>query len=719
MSVTSPEGAGRFKRTPLRARVWTSGLEFLPERAQRAFAHDAAWIVLGLAIAVAVAWRVVATPGELVRWDAEYPFAGELWTRQFTSAWDTSTGSTLVTIVRTYADAPWGVVVQMLGLSPESAGKFHWLSWHLLGFLAGYVGARLMVGPEMRAAHPVAVRAGLVLAGLFWALNPWSLGRWGQLHVHVSAMVLPLVLGLAVSAARSSSRCGRVRCALAAAATLAFVGSVSPHYMAIGVLSGIGWFVYATLMARDGRRPILITASVFIGGYAILAAFFLVPYVVASIGGSATGPTYLSGDGDISVLWPFMSVGNTLALTGHEGWDSLFRPSTPSALAGWRMASFVPAALLVLVFVRLPRHRLLLGYSAILLGLAALFQIATYAEATRPAYLAIVANAPFGWALRSPDKLTGVLALAYLPGIALAPAMFTRHAPRTVPVVGAIQMAVVGLALAIYMLPSVQWALLDERAQHVPERFPASFRTVPAEIDRRNADWGSRTLLAIWDQRRPEWSSQGRVLPLIERRSVTTPYTASNLSVGDRLAALLESDARNVSDVLRAHGVARVLVATDTTRGQYIARRLRLTDGMEIEFAEDYYEVFRTVEPPYPWVYEQGPAGPAELPWRREAMHRLVVGVPPGGEQPREIITQEYWDPLWTAQLPGHEAAVKRSALGLLSVRLGPGASGPLVLEFGLQRALIVGHAITWVGLLAWAVWSAWPQLPWRSRARS
>ena len=134
--------------------------------------------------------------------------------------------------------------------------------------------------------------------------------------------------------------------------------------------------------------------------------------------------------------------------------------------------------------------------------------------------------------------------------------------------------------------------------------------------------------------------------------------------------------------------------------------------SLALDLAEGYYEVFRTVDPPYPWVYEETSAGREELPWRREGMHRLVVELPPGGERPREIITQEFWDPLWTAQLTGHEAAVKRSELGLLSVGLGPGASGTLVLEYGLQRALIAGHAITWAGLLAWAVWAAWPHLP-------
>ena len=221
------------------------------------------------------------------------------------------------------------------------------------------------------------------------------------------------------------------------------------------------------------------------------------------------------------------------------------------------------------------------------------------------------------------------------------------------------------------MLPGIQWALLDENAQHAPEPFPASFRTVPAELDRRNAGGASRTLLAVWDQRRPEWSSQDRILPVIERVSVTTPYAPNSLPVGGRLAALVERDDPSVSGALRAHGVERVLVATDTTRGRDFAQRLHRTTGLELDFAEDYYEVFRTVEPPYPWVYEQGPAGPVELPWRREGMHRLVIDVPPGVQVPREIVTQEYWDPLWTAQLPRHAATVEHSARGLLSVRLG------------------------------------------------
>ena len=132
---------------------------------------------------------------------------------------------------------------------------------------------------------------------------------------------------------------------------------------------------------------------------------------------------------------------------------------------------------------------------------------------------------------------------------------------------------------------------------------------------------------------------------------------------------------------------------------------------MHLEFAEGYHEVFQTVDPPFPWVYEETAAGRVELPWRREGMHRLVIDVPPAGEHAREIATQEYWDPLWSAELSHHAATVERSARGLLNVRLDPGASGRLVLEYSLQRVLIAGHAITWAGLLAWAVWATWPRL--------
>lgn len=717
MRAALAEAAWRLTVMPVRARVWSSGLEFSARRVQRVFAHDAAWILLGLLVVVAVAWRVVATPGELIVEDREYPLAPEFWLRRITNAWDTSNGSSLQFFPRTYTDAPWGLAVQAFGLSTEVAGKFHWLSWHILGFLAGYFGARLLVGPETPTRNQVAVRVGCLLAGLFWALNPWGLVRWDHLHLRVSTVMLPLYLGLLVAATRAHTPRARAHRALAAAAILAFAVSASPHYMAIGTLSGLGWLVYAFVTARGARRLVAVTAAVFVAGYVTLAAFILIPFVVASAAGSTTEPHYLSDSREITVTKPFQSMSNVFTLTGHQsgGWD--LRPSDADALPGWRMAGLVPAALLAFALWRVPDHRRVLGYGALLAGLTALLQIAAYAEATHPAYRALATNAPFGWAIKNQDMLTGALALAYLPGIALAPTAFIRAVPRGRLIVGSVQTAALGVALAVYMWPAIDWALLDEKGRIVPERFPASFYSVPAEIDRRNASGATRTYLAGWEHRYPDWSANNRILQDIEGLAVTTPYTGRFLPTGSYLASLLEGDTSNLVDALRARGVARVLVPTGTPRGRDLVQRLHRTTGMELDFAEDYHEVFRTVDPPYPWVYEQRPAGPTGLPWRREGMHRLVIDVPPGLDEPREIVTQEYWDPLWTAQLPGHEAAVERSELGLLSVRLGPGASGPLVLEYGLQRALIVGHAISWAGLLAWAVWSVWPKLPWRPRA--
>ncbi|MCY4111674.1 MAG: hypothetical protein OXF96_07000, partial [Chloroflexi bacterium] len=136
------------------------------------------------------------------------------------------------------------------------------------------------------------------------------------------------------------------------------------------------------------------------------------------------------------------------------------------------------------------------------------------------------------------------------------------------------------------------------------------------------------------------------------------------------------------------------------------------------EFSEGFYQVFRTVDPPYPWVYEMDSERPVELSWRRDGMHRLVIDVPPGPPAPREIIVQEFWNPLWAAHLPDHATSLERSAQGTLSVRLAPGAHGPLVVEYGVQRALVAGHAVTWAGLIAWAGWTLWPRRPRRSRGR-
>ena len=679
--------------------------------------RDSPWVALGLLVTVAAALRVVATPGEMVQGDLGSPFAIEFWTRMYTNAWDTSYGSALVSVQRTYTYMPWGLVIQALELSPEAAGKFHWLSWHLLGFLAGYVGARFLVGPEIRAAHPVAVRIGLMLAGLFWALNPWTLARWEQLGVHVSSVMLPLVIGLVVSATCAHNSRARTTRALAAAATLAFTVSTSPHYMAIGLLLALGWFVYAAVTARGARRPIAVTALIFMSGYAVFAAFILVPFVIAVVAGSPTAPRYALGTDVQPVLESRQSIINTLTLTGHGFFGPGLRPA-PDALPGWRMAALLPAALLALAIWRQPRQRRVLGYAVIVGCAAALIQIASYAEETRSTYLAFVTNAPFGWALREPDKISGALALAYLPGIALAPATFARDAPRGLPAAGTIQTAALGLVLTAFMLPGINRMLWnDHELSLVPERFPDSFHSVPAEIDRRNAAGASRTLLAMWPLRFPEWSSN-RVLDLIESLAVTTPYAARNSVAGARLVALIESDSTDVADVLRAHGVARVLVATGTPRGQAVAQRLRQTKDLEPELTADYYEVLRTVDPVHPWVYEDGRAGPVELAWKREGMHRLVVDIPPAGRQTRELFTQELWDPLWTAALPNHAAIVEPSEQGLLLVRVGPGSSGRLVLEFGLQRALIAGHAIAWAGLFAWIMWMLWPYWPRPGRAR-
>jgi len=678
----------------------------------RLLARDSTWVVLGLVVTVAAGWRVVATPGEIIQGDLGYPFADVFWTRRFTSAWDTSYGTGLVNVMRTYTYVPWGYLVQAFNLTTEVAGKFHWLSWHLLGFLAGYLGARMLAGPEIRGAHPIAVRLGLVLAGLFWALNPWTLARWEQLGVHVSAVLLPLVLGLVVAATRApNARAGTHR-SLAAAATLAFAVSTSPHYMAIGLLVGLGWFAFAAVTTPGHRKPIGMTAGLFLCGLATFAAFILVPLLVTAAVGSPTGPRYAEGTDVQEVLGSGQSVINTLTLTGHTFFGLALKPEA-TALPGWRVAALAPAALLALAFWRQPGQRRVLGYAAIVGGATAFMQIASWHEALRPTYLAVAENAPLGWALREPDKLSGALALAYLPGLALAPATFTRYAPRRLPAIATIQVGVLGMLLAAFIVPGIHRMLWDDRALSlVPERFPASFRTVPAEIDRRNAAETSRTLLAAWPLRFPEWSRQNRVLHAIETLSVTTPYAVDNSLVGDRLVALLESGAPDLADTLRAHGVARVLVPTGTLRGRDLVQTLRRTDGLALELSADYYELFRTVDPAYPWVYEDTPVGPRELPWRREGMHRLVIDLPPSGEHPREVLTQEHWDPLWTAGMSGSAATVESSERNLLRVRVEPGASGRLVLEFGLHRALLAGHAIAWAGLLAWGGWTLWPRRP-------
>ncbi len=704
---------------PLGRRVRASGAASSTARAQRVLAHDMVWIALGLLIAFAVAWRVVATPGELIVGDREYPFAAELWLQKFVSAWNTSNGTTLITTSRTYADAPWGIIVWTFGLSTEVAGKFHWMSWHLLGFLAGYFGARLLVGPKTRTAHPVAVRAGLLLAGLFWILNPWILVRSEQLHVWVSVLMLPLFLGLLVSATRSPSLRARVQRALAAAAILAFAISASPHYMAIGALAGAGWLAYTVVTTPGPRRPILTTAAVFVVGYAVFAAFVLVPFVVASLGDSATEPVYLTTNQSLPVARPVKSVANTLTLIGERSLDTFQQPSVPGALPGWRLAALIPAALLVLALLRLPDHRQVLGYAVVLGCVTALFQIATFHDATRPTYLELMADSPFGWVVTEPGKLSGPLALAYLPGIALAPVVFTRDAPRRFPIFGSMQTVAIGVGLVVYVLPTLNWTLLDESALNVPVRFPSSFRTAPAEIDRRNAAETSRTFLAIIpDSRYPEWASQPLVIHNPEIAAITTPIVHRWTAMGESLRDLVISESPELVAALRSRSVARVLLPTGTPDARAIAERLHQTDGLELEFSEGHFQSYRTVDPPYPWVYEVDPGGPVELSWRREGMHRLVIDVPPGPPTPREIVVQEYWDPLWAAHLPDHETSLSRSAQGSLSVRLAPGAHGPLVVEYGLQRALVAGHAVTWAGLIAWAGWTLWPRRPRRFRGR-
>lgn len=678
----------------------------------RTLERDWPWIAVGLLLTFVAAWRVVATPGEVIQGDLGYPFANEIWTRKYTSAWDTSDGTVLVAVMGTYTNAPWGFVVQAFGWSTEVAGKFHWLSWHLLGFLAGYAGTRMMVGTEPRTNRPIAVRLGLLLAGLFWALNPWTLARWEQLGIHVSAVMLPLVLGLVVASARAPNVRARTHRALAAAAALAFAVSTSPHYMAIGLVVGLGWFAYAACTTRGARKRTAGTGLFFLGSFAVFAAFTLVPFLVTAAAGSPTGPRYAAGTDVQPVLESHQSIINTLTLTGHTFFGGGLKPEA-TALPGWRMAALVPVAVLALAFWRWPSERRVLGFAAIVGGVTALIQIASYADATRPTYLAVVENVPLAWVLREPDKLSGGLALAYLPGLALGPATFARVAPHRLPAVGTIQTAALGLLLAAFIVPGIQRMLWDDRTLSlVPERFPASFRTVPEEIDRRNAAADSRTLLAVWPLRFPDWSRQSRVLHAIETLAVTTPYATENSLVGDRLVSLVETGPADLADTLRAHGVARVLVPTGTLRGRELAQALRRTDGLALELSADYYEVIRTVEPAYPWVYVQGPRGPIELPWTREGMHRLVIDLPPAGEHAREIFTQEHWDPLWTADVPGYAATVEASERDLLRVRTEAGASGRLVLEYRLHHALLAGHALAWAGLFAWGAWTLWPHRP-------
>ena len=646
---------------------------------------------------VLLAWgRVVVTPGEIFQGDLTYALHADLLPRAFFPAWDPNRHSVLISVGLLGTHGPFVIAGMLFGLSSAVVMKSLVVGWALLGYAMAWAGFRLFLGPPSNNRGGTAAESlGLAVGSMFWVLNPWYLARLEQLGVALSALGLPLALGLMEYSIRSGRRLPVAGCALATV----LISMASPHYLATTVsLLGLLWVV------RFVRQPVKRANMLKIGITYLLVlvgagAFVWLPAIATLATGGQLQPTYVSEPGPVIVSTHTQTLWNTVTLTAHHFFGVTFRP-VGLASAAWSVASLFGVASLGLAIVFDSRRRAMWIFVGAVAGAFLMLLSLSSLPSGAEAYEFIVRSVPFGWLIREPDKLGAPIAFGYALGMAwIVPAAIGLPFRRDWAFKrGASALAVVVIAgvMTVWIRPSIERSLIrTDTVSYVPVEFPLEYYEftdtfVPL------SDPNSAVLIFNQPNRSPFWSQfhivRGALHGSMRGRRLSDSLSLSPI---DRLGKSALADPKRFSDVLLAAGVGAVALAVDDQDGRELAETIASFPGVSERPDGQLIRGFDLIGTPAPLV----DIGGLEPQWRRPTPTRYEVDVP-GSRESGRLVLRELADSHWRATLNGNP--LERSADPLFNAwDLPSSASGVVELNYELQTYLVVGYLVAGITLIA------------------
>ena len=650
--------------------------------------HVPAIFIAGLAVVIAVWWRVIVTPGEILQGDLTYPLHADLLPRIFYPAWDPNRHSVLVSIGSLGTHAPFVGAGLLTGLSSAAIMKSIVVGWTLIGFVTAWVGFRLLLGPSRRARGlTVSESLGLTLGSVFWVANPWYLGRLEQLGIALSALGLPLALGLMAYSIRS----GRWPPAIGAGLATMLISAASPHYLAITVLVvGLLWVV------RFAQQPGHRTAIFKIGVTYVLAilglgAFVWIPAASTFFAGGQVGPPYAYESAPVIVSTQTQTLWNALTLTAHHFFGVNFRPSGFAAV-GWSVSSFFGVGSLVLATISDHRRR---STWIFVLGVTGAF-VVLMSLSSLPGggliYEWMVRSAPVGWLIREPDKLGAFVPMGYALGIAwIVPTAMELPAKRDWPLkrwISALAVATAAGAILVWMRPAIERSLFQtDFPGYVPAVFPREYYEFTDDF-RPISDPNAAVLVFNHPNRTTLWDSS-RIVRGAVAGSMRARVLVYALTPVRSLADSALADPSWFAEILLAEGVGAIALAADDREGEGLAETIASIPGLRERSGGQLIRSFDLLGVPAPLV----DIGGSQPKWRESSPTRYEIQFQ-GSEESDRLILREYTDAHWKAVLDGKSLQRLPDPL-FNSWALPASGAGVIAVTYDLQKYLVIGYAVS------------------------
>ena len=564
----------------------------------------------------------------------------------------------------------------------------------LLGYTSAWIGFRLFIGlTPGRGGLRVVESFGLSVGAAFWVLNPWIIGRLEQLGIALSALGLPLIIGLMASAIRSGSSRRAAACGLLAA----LVSVASPHYLVIGVLSvAVAWTI-GWIRREIGRPALLRIAAAWIVAFAAAGAFAWTPLIATIALQGQAQPGYVYETDALFVSTDSQTLWNVATLTAHHFFGVSFRSPGLSAVA-WSIASLTGAASLVAVIAfdrrRRARWAVVGSVTATLILLLGLRSF-PFGEAT---YDYVARNLLLGWLIREPDKVAGLIPLGYAIAISWAIPMAVRlPGTRSWPIRRAAGgLAVVGFLglLVVWSRPAVEATLWGtETANYVPVEFPAEYYEITDSFA-PSSGAGSSVFVFSRANRSPFWS-KAHVVRAAIRASMRARIVTDRLAPLKRLSGEALAEPEDFAKRLGEIGVGAVMVAVDDVEGMELADRLATFPGLAEVGQGKFIRTFDLDGPSAPLVEFAG----SEPVWIRESATSYRIEIPPR-ESNQILVVREQANALWAAYLDG--VALDAESHGLFNAWSVPaGDPGIVQVSYRLQAYVTAGYTISALTVLA------------------